>query len=241
MSNHPPFDDLARRLLARGMPAPAVARYLGELRDHCDDLAAELLAQGNNPQTAENLALARLGTPQSLAHAALSARQRQFFTARHPWLCFAILPALLAPVVTSLIVLTPLICWAWAAHVIGRNTVSLILGRSWWCFLFWGSAFMNYLWPGLMARYVYHAAWRRGLGWNWRLASVTIVLFWGTWLNCVTEGDISHQGRFTMGVHFQITKIFAALLITAAGVWWLQRRTRMAIPPQPTDALHAGS
>jgi hypothetical protein len=93
-----------------------------------------------------------------------------------------------------------------------------------------------------MARFAYRAAWRRGLGWNWRLASVAIVLFWGTCLNCVTEiSAISHQGRFLVGAHFQLTKIIAALFIAAVCAWWLQRRTRMAIPPPYTDVDIAGS
>ena len=142
---NPQFDDLARLLLSRGIPAPDVARYVGEIHDHREDLAAEFPAQGTDSETAEKRALDRLGSSQCLAQAAVSAHQRRFIAARNPWLFFAILPALMTPVLTTLVLLIPLLCVELSVrkplHVAG--ILALILTGV--------SAFMNYFWPGLMA------------------------------------------------------------------------------------------
>lgn len=81
------FDRLRDRLLEAGIAPRHVGRYLAELRDHLDDLAA---ASGDR-----YAGLMRLGTVDELAQAALARPELQSWIARAPWAVFLVAPPVL--------------------------------------------------------------------------------------------------------------------------------------------------
>ena len=94
-----PFPELRERLLRAGIAPRHVRRYLSELSDHLTDLTAEEQSRGLSPTAAGSAALARLGSPDSLANAALAQPEARSLTARAPWAVFSLTPlALLATI-----------------------------------------------------------------------------------------------------------------------------------------------
>jgi len=93
------FPELRERLLRAGMAPRHVRRYLSDLEDHLADLTTEEQTHGLSPAAAHTAALARLGTPDTLAAAALAQPGARSLTARAPWAVFSVTPlALLAAV-----------------------------------------------------------------------------------------------------------------------------------------------
>lgn len=86
------FENLRERLLRAGIAPHHVSRYLGELRDHFDDLVREEIAQGNERSVAEGLAQSRLGDESVLAETMLERPEMRSFTARYPWATFVVGP-----------------------------------------------------------------------------------------------------------------------------------------------------
>lgn len=90
-----PFSELRERLLKSGVAPRHVRRYLAELSEHLADLQAEEMAVGRNRTDAESAALLRLGTIDELAKAMIDQRQLQAWSARAPWVIFALAPVVL--------------------------------------------------------------------------------------------------------------------------------------------------
>jgi hypothetical protein len=89
------FSQLQDRLLRAGIAPRHVRRYLSELSDHLADLTVEEQVRGLSPSDARTAALARLGTPDTLANAMLAQPRLQSLTARAPWAVFSLTPVLL--------------------------------------------------------------------------------------------------------------------------------------------------
>lgn len=81
------FERLRERLLEGGIAPRHVGRYVGELRDHLDDLTT---AGGDR-----EAALAQLGTLDELADAALARKELRSWVARAPWAAFLVAPPIL--------------------------------------------------------------------------------------------------------------------------------------------------
>ncbi len=86
--------ELRDRLLRAGIAPAAVDRYLGELRDHLDDLVDELTASGLSPTVARDTALHRLGDADRLAAPMLADRRFRSLASRAPLLAWCALPLL---------------------------------------------------------------------------------------------------------------------------------------------------
>jgi hypothetical protein len=89
------FPALRERLLRAGIAPRHVRRYLSELTDHLTDLTAEERTRGLSPSDARAAALARLGTTDTLAKAALAQPGARSLSARAPWAIFSLTPPLL--------------------------------------------------------------------------------------------------------------------------------------------------
>ncbi len=88
------FDTLKERLIRAGVRPASVSRYVAELRDHLDDLAAEGIANGLDDATAQRQALARLGSIDELAKPMIADRRFQSWAAAPPWAVFLLVPVL---------------------------------------------------------------------------------------------------------------------------------------------------
>jgi hypothetical protein len=96
MANKPWLDDVRQRLARQSLPPGYVERFMEELADHFHDLTEENM---------EADAISRLGEPEQVAEAAVTAYRRRGVFGRHPtaaFLVFAISP------VMSLVVLSGL-------------------------------------------------------------------------------------------------------------------------------------
>src|SRR4051812_49851024 len=99
MNSNRAFDDLRDALVALGLSRAYAERYAGELRDHHEDLVAEMSDLA--PCEAAARAAGRLGRVNDLAGEAGRAYRRHTVMGRRPWLYFCLLPALATPVVTA--------------------------------------------------------------------------------------------------------------------------------------------
>jgi len=86
------FDILREQLLRAGIAPRHVRRYIGELRDHFDDLVREEVASGASQRVAEIQARKRLGNDSDLAAVVLSRPDLRSLTARHPLAVFTLGP-----------------------------------------------------------------------------------------------------------------------------------------------------
>jgi hypothetical protein len=88
----PEFESLRHRLLSAGIAPRHVNRYLGELKDHFDDLVREKIAQGMDRRRAEAEARSRLGEESVLAETMLEQPGMRSFVSRYPWAAFVLGP-----------------------------------------------------------------------------------------------------------------------------------------------------
>jgi len=78
------FDKLQRELEAAGTAPAVIARICQELKDHCEDTMAAAVAGGVDPQEAQRLALAALGSDAAIVAAVASRRQLLDWRQRWP-------------------------------------------------------------------------------------------------------------------------------------------------------------
>jgi len=91
-----PFDHLRETLLKAGIAPRHVHRYVGELRDHLEDLTAQQRQAGCDSTEARVRARARLGSDDELAAAMLAQKNFRAWASRAPWAVFLLLPPLAA-------------------------------------------------------------------------------------------------------------------------------------------------
>jgi hypothetical protein len=96
------FDSLREQLLRAGIAPRHVRRYIGELRDHFDDLTREEIASGASQSVAKVRARNRLGSDADLADVMLARPELRSLAARHPLMVFGLGPV--AMVVAALAV-----------------------------------------------------------------------------------------------------------------------------------------
>ena len=94
-----PFEAVAETLLKGGVAPRHVRRYVRELDEHLDDLAAQQRAAGYDSDDAQARARARLGDDGELAQAMLEQPGMRSWPARLPWLVFILLPPVLTIVI----------------------------------------------------------------------------------------------------------------------------------------------
>ena len=168
--------DVGRRLLARGLPLAEVRRYMGELRDHRQDLVDECLATGLTPAQAQSIADARLGTPRQLANAATRRFRRATFVGRHPLFFFGIVPAfawffMWLAFVLALMLMAYAIRWTqWVPLPVMAGIGSLCADIS------------TIAMPCSFAMLYYRAARQRGLALGWRLFPIALAALSAAWV-----------------------------------------------------------
>jgi hypothetical protein len=112
--SHERFDKLRERLLRAGIAPRHVRRYVGELRDHFDDLVREGAETGLTRNEAEEAARQRIGTEDGLAAVMLTRPELRSVTARFPWVAFGVGPVLMLAVfvATALLVQGGIMFWS---------------------------------------------------------------------------------------------------------------------------------
>ena len=93
---HENFGVLHETLLRAGIAPRHVRRYLGELRDHLEDLTIQQSQAGCDSAEAGSRARARLGSDEELAAAMLAQKQFRSWATRAPLAVFLLLPPLAA-------------------------------------------------------------------------------------------------------------------------------------------------
>lgn len=88
----PEFDALREQLLRAGIAPRHVRRYVGELRDHFEDLVREEIANGMSKSVARVHARQRLGSDSDLAAVMLARPDLRSLAARHPLAVFTLGP-----------------------------------------------------------------------------------------------------------------------------------------------------
>ncbi|HEX5047142.1 MAG TPA: hypothetical protein VFX89_08490 [Gammaproteobacteria bacterium] len=84
MPDRAQFESLKLELLRGGVAPSYVERTILELREHCEDLEADALAAGLEKEQAARLALAQLGSEESIAAAVLARGELLVWTRRWP-------------------------------------------------------------------------------------------------------------------------------------------------------------
>ena len=105
-----PFDHLRETLLRAGIAPRYVRRYVGELRDHLEDLTAQQRQAGYDSTEARIRARARLGSDDELAAAMLAQKNFRAWASRAPWAVFLLLPPLTA-IGIGMLLLGALLVW----------------------------------------------------------------------------------------------------------------------------------
>jgi hypothetical protein len=90
----PQLENLRDKLLRAGVAPRHVSRYLDELSEHLEDLVAAEERAGHERESAQQLALARLGEPDDLAKAMIAKKRFRSWTSRAPWAVFLLAPFL---------------------------------------------------------------------------------------------------------------------------------------------------
>jgi len=106
------FDRLRERLLRAGIGAAQAGRYIAELKDHLDDLAAEEQRAGWSPNDADARAMRRLGYVDALADAMIARRELRTWSARAPAAAYVVAPSIVLAAATAL----------WLALLVGACT-----------------------------------------------------------------------------------------------------------------------
>lgn len=114
------FPALREQLLRAGIAPRHVRRYLAELTDHLADLTAEERTRGLSPADARTAALARLGTPDTLADAMLAQPRLRSLAARAPWAVFTLTP--LAFLAALWLLSLSLLWYGWQHFLPGTTT-----------------------------------------------------------------------------------------------------------------------
>jgi hypothetical protein len=90
------FESIAERLLKAGVAPRHVTWYVGELKDHFEEIRTQLLRSGCSGEEAHALARARLGDENELVLAMLEQPGVRAWSTRMPWLVFSLVPTVIA-------------------------------------------------------------------------------------------------------------------------------------------------
>lgn len=224
MPNPPALEAVRRSLLSHGIAPVYVARLVGELADHRDDLLRELLEAGADPSAARVEADRRMGAPATLADHALRSLRRRSLVGRHPMLSFVLVPLLLVPLIWMALLL------AFAAvtgslsdsHRVGSLTHGdRELLRSVCCVCDW-------VVPAVCVAIVYTLGRRRACGRVWPtiacLIIATLLAFLSVSTRTTTSGAVVVS---IMAVLVPNIVVMIPPLLTAAAIeLWVTRRAR---------------
>jgi hypothetical protein len=224
MPNPPALEAVRRSLLRRGVAPVYVARLVGELADHREDLVRELVEAGADAGTAQQEADRRLGDAEDLAAQVLRTLRRRSFTGRHRLVSFVLLPfiSLLVIMVGLLLIGLALTGSLSESHRMGSLTHgdrTFVRSVCWAC---------DWIVPAVCAAWFYTLGRRRACGLVWSSASCVVI---ATVLGFLTVTTFTAENGAT------VLSVLAALipnlprmappLVAAAAIeWWIIRRRR---------------
>ncbi|MBI4177877.1 hypothetical protein HY522_00440 [bacterium] len=111
MSDSRAFDRLRHLLIHRGLPLGYVDRAITELSEHRENGKHDAMADGMDPNLADQISLENLGDIDKLAAVISERMRRRTILGRHPVLFFVIAPVVLLFLTGVLAILaTPIIC-----------------------------------------------------------------------------------------------------------------------------------
>ena len=231
----PSFDHLSERLLRAGIAPRYVRRYVGELRDHFDDLVREEKSAGATRELAETKALSRLGSDNDLADVMLSRPGLRSFTARFPWAVFGLGPValLVAGLATAILIEIGLLdLVSMPAQAAGWRPSAADLSAFTFAVEIWNTLAV-YAAPLGIAALLFLVGSRQRMPSVWIVTGIAIVCVLGgfqnlVWFDTGTHGAMSlSSGLVPPFPHFAegVARAVANLAI-AGGVWWLSLRRK---------------
>jgi hypothetical protein len=193
------FDELRERLLRAGIAPRHVRRYLGELRDHFEDLVREETANGVSRSAAEAKARARLGNNDDLAEVMLARPDLRSVMARYPWAVFGVAPVLLIFAVIATALLTEVGVIEMVSPFVPHPTV---VERQWFVFAIavWNTA-ATYVAPLAIAAFLCIAGLRQRMSPTWIFAGIVSACVVGAFQD-IHFADDGHHGELSFGVGF---------------------------------------
>jgi hypothetical protein len=229
----PRFDKLSERLLRAGIAPRHVRRYVGELRDHFDDLVREEIDGGATRDGAAAKALSRLGNNDDLVQAMLVRPGVRSMTARFPLVVFGFGPLLLlfvSIVGAALIDIGVLDLTGVLAKMLGAQPHRL--PPAWFTLMIatWNTT-TAYGAPLAVAALIYFIGKRQHMSSTWIVAGIAIACIIGgfqnlSWYDTGTKGEL----ELTSGLYPPFPDFAAGVaraiagLAAAAGTWWLTTR-----------------
>ena len=235
------FDHLRERLLKGGIAPRHVRRYLRELGDHLDDLAAAEREAGQSEEAALRIARARLGEEDNLAAAMLARPELKSWAARLPWLVFGVAPPLTMMAALFAVGL-PLALIAKADGMIGH--AGRVAAPGWFQFLAHVTALSaNLALAPALAVLMMAIAERQRMTWRWPVLGIALLAIAGFHMIAHFAPPGQRGGRFSIALlaefaprytpllpHTGWLLAWAQILLTLAPLLWLWRAQRFAGP-----------
>jgi hypothetical protein len=227
---HLRLDALREKLLLGGIAPRHVRRYLGELRQHFDDLLRAEANNGLSGEAAFQTARARLGSDDDLAAAMLARPELCSIGARFPWAVFGIAP----------VVLLALLLLAAVFVEVGLMRLSHGEGLpapDWMksCAALWNWSMM-YAFPVIVAAIFYGIGARQLMTMRWLVSGALLSAVLSAAFHCTTIFS-GLPGKSTFSVSFGLNSDEALLRMAASivpvcimsGVYWVWQRRKSAI------------
>jgi hypothetical protein len=230
--SQPRFEALRERLLRAGIAARHVRRYVGELRDHFDDLVRDEIARGATRSVAESNARARLGNEDALAEVMLARPGTRAIAARYPWAVFGIAPAVLvfAAVFGAVLIEAAIFktVQMFVPHPVAAQRETMISVIAVWNWFATTAA------PLVIAAALCGIGLRQRIAPRWIFAGIAIACILGAFqaLNWTDDG---HHGELSLGSGFLppyptkliiggLYRAVVTLALAATIYWWGARR-----------------
>jgi hypothetical protein len=223
------LDALREKLLRAGIAPRHVRCYLGELRQHFDDLVRAETGNGLQGEAAFAAARARLGSDNDLAAAMLAQPELRSISARFPWAVFGIAPvvSLGLLIVVAVLVKSGLIG---IAHGAGAPALGWI--KSFVTVWDWS---MMYAVPIIVAAVFYGIGARQLMATRWLVCGALLVAVVGTAVTCSTiVSNLPHKSAISVGLGFNsgtdLPRLAANIVLVCAmsTFYWLWQRTAVA-------------
>jgi hypothetical protein len=226
MDSQPWLSRVRKRLAKHALPPSYVQRFMEELADHLADLKEEGMDQNSS---------SRLGEPEQVAEAAVTAYRRRSFLGRHPaarFLVFGVSPAV------SLVVLfiassfslmgLGMICERLGFNI-DQGSHMATVGSALMCLVM---SLLTIIIPSILASIAYCRLARRvGMGTTWVIGSCAIVAVLASFTSYWRAGSgywmlgFLWSGFFRYGSLVALTQHVVNLSIPLAiGLWFLRRK-----------------
>jgi hypothetical protein len=190
------FDALREQLLRAGIAPRHVRRYIGELRDHFNDLVREETASGASRSEAESRARMRIGSDGNLAAVMLARPELRSLAARYPLAVFALGPFALvvAAIVAGLVAELGIfkIAHMLVPHPSAAQRESFILAIAVW------NTLATYVAPLAIAAALCIVGLRQRMPPAWIFVAIACACFFGAFQE-INFSDDGHHGELIIG------------------------------------------